>query len=185
MMIRKIVTGCLVLSFSGIAAAQGLFNFDEIPGVDQEPAVAVDINEAMMNIIRGVAQAADPASADVLTGLRSMHLRVYHNGDNSRRFSDFIDDVTVELETAGWARVVYAQDEGSKVRIHMRLTGEEISGMTVMVADGAEAIFINIDGTVSAADLGRVMAALPVGDVLESLSIPRPAGPAPADELPN
>jgi hypothetical protein len=170
-----------VFAFSGIAAAQGLFDFDNIPGVDEEPAVAVDINPQMMNFFRGMAVAADPEAADILTGLRSMRVRVYNNGDNTRQFSNFMDDVTEELEGAGWMPVVSAQDEGSKVRIHMQMTGEEVSGMTVMVADGGEAIFINIDGTVSAEDLGRVMAMMPnVDDVLGSLPMPPPM-PAPVE----
>ena len=179
MLIRKIVTGCVLVSFGGVAAAQGLFDFDNIPGVDEEPAVSVDINPQMMNFFRGIAVAADPAAADVLTGLRSMRVRVYNNSNNTRQFSNFMDDVTEELEDAGWMPVVAAQDEGSKVRIHMQMTGDEVSGMTVMVADGGEAIFINIDGTVSAEDLGRVMAMMPVQDVLGSFPI-SPARAAPA-----
>jgi hypothetical protein len=71
--------------------------------------------------------------------------------------------------------VVSAQDEGSKVRIHTQMTDQEISGMTVMVTDGSEAIFINIDGSISAEDLGRVMALLQVDDVLGSLTgLPAP-----------
>ena len=175
MMIRKIVAGCVVLTFGGVAAAQGTFDFDNIPGVDQEPAVAVDINPQMMQFIRGMASAADPAAADMLTGLRSMRVRVYSNGDNARQFSNFMDDVTSELEGSGWMPVVSAQDEGSKVRIHMQMTGEEVSGMTVMVSDGGEAVFINIDGTVSAEDLGRVMAMMPIEDVLGSFPLPPPA----------
>lgn len=185
MMIRKIVTVCVVFTFGGVAAAQGVFDFDNIPGVDAEPAVAVDINPAMMQFFRGVAAATDPAAADILTGLRSMRVRVYSNGDNARQFSNFMDDVTEELEESGWMPVVAAQDEGSKVRIHMQMTGEEVSGMTVMVSDGGEAVFINIDGTVSAEDLGRVMAMMPIEDVLGSLPIAPPAPTAAASPAPD
>ena len=186
MVIRKIVTGCVVFAFGGVAAAQGVFDFDNIPGVDQEPVVAVDINPAMMEFFRGVAVATDPAAADILTGLRSMRVRIYSSGDNAPQFGNYMDDVAAELEGAGWMPVVVAEDEGSKVRIHMQMTGGEVSCMTVMMSDGGEAVFINIDGTVSAEDLGRAMALLPVmpiGDVLGSLPIapPAPASPAPED----
>ncbi len=186
MVIRKIVTGCVVFACGGVAAAQGVFDFDNIPGVDQEPAVAIDINPAMMEFFRGVAVATDPAAADILTGLRSMRVRVFSNSDNAPQFASFMDDVAAELEGSGWMPVVVAQDEGSKVRIHMQMTGGEVSGMTVMVFDGGEAVFINIDGTVSAEDLGRAMALLPVmpiEDVIGSLPIAptAPASPAPED----
>ena len=96
MVIRKIVTGCVVFGCGGVAAAQGVFDFDNIPGVDQEPAVVVDINPAMMEFFRGVAVATDPAAADILTGLRSMRVRVYSNGDNAPQFGSFMDADAVD-----------------------------------------------------------------------------------------
>jgi len=175
MLIRKIVLSGVVVAISGSAAAQGAFDFDDIPGVNQEPAVAVDINPTMMRFLETVVRGADPEGAAMLTGLRSISLRVYHDEDNTRQFNNFIDDVTDELQGSGWLAVVSAQDEGSKVRIHTQMTDQEISGMTVMVTDGSEAIFINIDGSISAEDLGRVMAMMPVNDVLGSLTgLPAP-----------
>lgn len=170
MLIRKIVVGSVMVVISGTVAAQGAFDFDDIPGVNSEPAVAVDINPTMMRFLETVVRGADPEGAAMLTGLRSIRLRVYHDNDNTRQFNNFIDDVTDELQSSGWLPVVAAQDEGSKVRIHTQMTDQEISGMTVMVTDGSEAIFINIDGSISAEDLGRVMAMMPVNDVLGSIT---------------
>ena len=171
MMIRKIAIGCVVVVFSGAATAQGSFDFDDIPGVNEEPAVSIDLNEQMMAFFAAAAGFADPEGANMLRGLRSISLRVYHDGDNTRQFNNFMDDVTEELQDSGWLPVVSAEDEGSKVRIHTQFTDQEISGMTVMVTDGSEAIFINIDGSISAEDLGRVMAMMPpVDDVLGSLT---------------
>jgi hypothetical protein len=175
MLIRKIVLGGVLAVASGAATAQGAFDFDDIPGVNQEPMVAIDINPTMMRFVEAMLRSADPDGAAMLTGLRSVRLRVYHDNDNTRQFNNFIDDVTKELQGSGWMAVVSAQDEGSKVRIHTQMTDQEISGMTVMVTDGSEAIFINIDGSISAEDLGRVMALLQVDDVLGSLTgLPAP-----------
>jgi len=181
MWIRKIVSGTVVVLISGTAAAQGAFDFDDIPGVDQEPAVSLDVNSVVLGFIREAARQADPATADLLDGLRSIRLRVYHDGENASLFNSFIDNVAEELEDSGWLPVMEAQDEGSKVSMHMQMTEQEVSGMTVMASDGSEAIFINIDGTVSAADLGRVLAALPVEDALGAFGLPSIV-PAPAPQ---
>ena len=183
MLIRKIVTGTVVVLISGTAVGQGAFDFDDIPGVDQEPAVSLDVNSVILGFIREAAREADPATADLLDGLRNIRLRVYHDEENTREFNRFIDNVAEELEDSGWLPVMAAQDDGSKVRMHMQMTEQEVSGMTVMATDGSEAIFINIDGTVSAADLGRVLAVLPVEDVLGSLGLPS-LTPAPAPDPP-
>jgi len=184
MKIRKIVAACFCIALTGAAAAQSIFNFDDIPGVSQEPAVSVDINPVMIGFVREMWRESDPAGADLLNGLRGISLRVYHDVDSTRQFNRFIDNVAEELEGSGWLPVVTAQDEGSKVRMHMQMTNQEVSGMTVMVADGAEAIFITIDGTVSAQDLGRVLAMLPM-DQLGAMGLPGlmapPARTPPAD----
>ena len=174
MLIRKIAAGYLVLVVSGTAVAQGSFDFDDIPGVSQEPAVVVDINPIMMEFFRGAYAGIDPEGVDILRGLRSIKMRVYREVDNARQFNSFIDDVSDELGQDGWMPVVSTQDEQSKVRIYMQMTGQEISGMTVMLTGGTEAIFINIDGSISAADLGAVLAKLPVEDVLAAFPLQAP-----------
>jgi len=192
-MIRKIICGCTLLTVGSVAVAQGAFDFDEIPGIDQAPVIRIDINPVMMRFIETTIRGSDPAGADMLKGLRSVKLRVYHTGtegnerqlaENTRRINGFIDNVTEELEDSGWQPVVAAQDEGSKVSMFMQMTEEAISGLTVMASDGTEAIFMNIDGTISADDLGRVMSMLPVKDVLGSFPMPPVPGspPRPASD---
>lgn len=182
-MIRKIVCGCTVFVVSGAAVAQGAFNFDDIPGVDQEPAFVVDINPVLIGLIRGAMcnnpDITDPGTCQMLGGLRSIKLRVYHNGDNLRQFNSFIDDVTEELQDTGWHPVVSSQGEDGRVRWYMQMSDEEISGMTIMVADGTEAFFMNIDGSITAEDLGRVMALPPVRDALASFTMPSAPLPTP------
>lgn len=185
-MIRKISIGCFCLVATAIAHAQGSFDFDDLSGLDGEPVMSIDINPIMIAFFRAVLQEADPATADVLNGLRGLSLRVYHGGDNQRTINNFIEDATGELEDSGWQRMMFVDDENSKVRIHTRMTAEEVSGLTLMVYDGAEAFFLNIDGSVSAADLGKVMAALNVHAPdglggLTGLPFPMPSSPAPTN----
>lgn len=159
-MIRKISLGFVCLVATAMANAQGTFNFDDLAGLDGEPVMTIDINPVMLAFVRTMLHQADPATADVLNGLRSLSLRVYRNGGSRRSYDSFIEDATEELEDSGWQRMMFVDDEESKVRIHMRMTAEEVSGMTLMVYDGTEAFFLSVDGSVSAADIGKVMAAL-------------------------
>ena len=150
MAIRMIAAGLAGLATCTAAVAQNGFNFDDIPGIEQAPSIAVDVNPVMMGFFRSAAQAADPDAADVFAGLRSIKLRVYHADEDSREFSTFIQNVAGRLEGQGWQRLASVQDEGSNVQFHMQMTEELVTGMTIMVLDGQEAIFINIDGSISA-----------------------------------
>lgn len=182
MWIRKIVAGCVLLSLNAVSNAQGYFDFGEIPGVGDQPAVDININSVMIGFIMAAAREADPDAADLLSGLQGIRVRVFNDVRNARQIDDFIDDVTETLESAGWQRVVFVQDEGSKARIHMRMTDDAVSGMTVMVFDGSDVVLINVAGSISAADLGRIMAVLPVDDVLGAVTLPPPPSPRVSDD---
>jgi hypothetical protein len=179
MMIRKIAAGCCIWAVSLTVSAQGAFNFDEISGFNEEPIVVININSLAIGLARTLLGQADPATADLLEGLRGIQLRVYHAENNSRQINSFIADATEELEDAGWQSILAVRNEEANVRIHMQMTESHVSGLTLMAFDGAEAVFLNIDGTVSAADLGRVMAAFNQGDVFSGMPLPA-MPPAPA-----
>ena len=185
MWIRTIIIGSMGLAASQVTFAQGAFNFDEIPGVNEEPIVAVDLNSVAIGFVRAALAGVDPATADIMSGLRGIKLRVYHGESNSRQFNSFIESVGQQLEASGWQRMMSVQDQGSNVQVHMRMTEQEVSGLTVMLFDDGEAMFMNIDGTVSAEDLGNVISAFSRMGMMPTLPMPgmppRPTGnPGPA-----
>jgi Domain of unknown function (DUF4252) len=182
MRIRKIAAGFVGLATCTTALAQGSFNFDDIPGIDQQPIVVVDINPMMIGFLRNMAEAADPDpdAPSIFAGLRGIKLRVYNATESNSEFSSFIQRAAGLLDAEGWQQVASVQDEGSSVRLYVKLTEEDFSGLTAMVMDGTEAIFINIDGSINAAELGRIMQQYGLEDVLGAMApLPLPTGPQP------
>lgn len=192
MWIRKIRTGACLSVISAAAIAQGSFDFDDIPGVDVAPTLAVNMGPVQIGLVRGILAGADPALAtnDILNGLRSIQLRVYHDTSNARQFTNFIAKVTEELEDEGWEAIMAARDTDKTASIHMQMTAEQVTGMTVMLFDGQEAVFINIDGTISAEDLGRLLAYTGLHEVMgqmppvPNLGMPPGRNPQPAPDSP-
>jgi len=168
-MIRKIIAGSCLLVVGASASAQGAFNFDNISGFNDEPIVQINVTGIALTFARNLIAQSDPDTAKLLEGLRGIKLRVYHAEDNMRQVNSFIANATEELEDAGWQSVLSVQNETANVRIHMQMTETDVTGLTLMLFDGAEAVFLNIDGSVSAADLGAVMAAFTQGDYLSAL----------------
>lgn len=68
--------------------------------------------------------------------------------------------------------------------MHARVEGEQMVGMTFMILDSSDAVFIKIDGQIDPVQLGRVAAAMGLGDVLGGIFAGAPAGPQPAREAP-
>jgi hypothetical protein len=189
MKIRKIVSGFVVVFVTASADAQGFVDFSEIPGLDAEPMLEVNVTPLAIAVVRGGIQAGLNASAnpdpqmvellDLLNKLRGIQLRTYRASDNSRQINRFIDDISEELEDERWERVMSVQDEGSKVRVLMRMSEEEVSGVTVMAIDGDEAFFINVDATISVEDLGKILAHFNMSQFLAPMGgMPFPLPPA-------
>jgi len=183
-MIREIVAGCSLCLVGTAASAQGAFDFDAIAGLSDEPLIEINVDATAMAWARNFLRAADPQSAEVLEGLRGMKLRVYHAASNARQFNSFMEKVDDELLDDGWRSVMSMQNADSSVRLHMRMTETDVEVLTLMFFDGMEAVFLSIDGSVSASDLGTVMAAFNQGSLLNGLVLPGVPAPAPGPTPP-
>ncbi|HEX6995209.1 MAG TPA: DUF4252 domain-containing protein [Gammaproteobacteria bacterium] len=170
---------------------QSPFRFDSIPGIAAEPHVQIDLGPALLGFAAEAARQSDPSAADMIAGLRGVSVRVYEELADAAAVQSFVDQTSQSLEQSGWERVVFVQDGTDKVRVHARVENEQIVGMTVMVLDPSEAVFINIDGQIDPAQLGRVAAGMGFGDVLgaimgaaQAAPLPAPQSQAPANPAP-
>ncbi len=184
--------GAALLASSGVAEAQGYFPFGEIPGLDLKPSVQIDLNPAMLGLVRGAAQGTNPEAANALAGISNVRVYVYENvGDKLSDVRKFIDDTTGKLERDGWHAAVRVNEDDEQVRIFIKTDGTDstskISGITIMVTDGSddsgsdEAVFINIAGEIEAAQLGQIAGALGMQNALSPLGNLGAAGGQTAD----
>jgi hypothetical protein len=161
------------------ASAQGDFLFDEIPDLDAEPTVEIDLNPALMGFFAEAAKGVEGGAAAALEGITNVRVRVYEGiGNEIEDLVKFVDDTTRRLERDGWHSVVRVNEDSERVRIYMKPgTGGMISGLTVMVTDGGagdEAVFINIAGSIEPSRLGRIASAVGVDGMFDM--IPAVAG---------
>ena len=164
----KWVVGGL-LAFSSGAHAQGYFPFDEIPGLDSEPTVQIDLDPQLMNMFGAAAKGADQEAASALEGITNVRVRVYEGisaGGGEAELLKFVDDTSRTLEGDGWKSVVRVNEDGERVRIFVKpaaggANAGSFEGLTLMVVDtggGDEAVFINVAGAIRPEQLGRIAA---------------------------
>lgn len=165
------IIGAAALLFATAGFAQGRIDFNNIPGIDSQPTVQIDLNEATLGFIIATTRQADPSAAEAMSGIKNVRLRVFEEVDNPRRFLEFIDDTSGALERDGWQRIVFVEDGDSKVRVYMQFEGEAASGITVMVTDGGdESVLINIDGLIDPQALGQIMRNVGAGDFMSGIA---------------
>lgn len=146
------------------ASAQGDFLFDRIPGLNKEPTVQIDLNEAMIKLFAGAASGEDAQAAAALDGITNLRVRVYE--DITTEISDvmkFVNDTTARLEGDGWNSIVRVNDGDEQVRVYVKPgANSTLAGLTVMVTDGGgdggggEAVFINLSGVIQPEALGQL-----------------------------
>ena len=155
-----------LLAFGSSAHAQGYFPFDEIPGLDSEPTVQIDLDPQLMNMFGNAAKGAQGEMASALAGITNVRVRVYEGitDGGEAELLKFVEDTSRTLERSGWKSVVRVTEDGERVRIFVKLAAGgandgTFEGLTVMVVDTGgsdEAVFINVAGEIRPEQLGRV-----------------------------
>lgn len=145
----------------------GYVDFDEISQWFDAPAnIEVNLRGALLNLIANSAGETDSEFASLVGNLKAIQVRGFpmagtNQDDILRRF----DDLSERLEDQGWERVVYIRDDGDSVNIYMKPEGDNIAGLTVMVADPSdqETIFVNIVGSIRPDEIGKIGRGLDIG----------------------
>jgi hypothetical protein len=164
-----LLCGSLLAVASG-AHAQGYFSFGDIPGLDVQPSVEIDLNPAMLSFLGEAAKGGEGEAAAALEGITNVRVYVYEGiSDDVQDVLKFVDDTSQSLERDGWHNAVRVREDGEQVRVFIKpaaaggANAGTIEGLTMMVTDTGgsdEAVFINIAGIIQPAQLGRIAAAI-------------------------
>jgi hypothetical protein len=169
--VTAIALNLALLWGSAHAQGSGYFDFSEVPGLGERPQVQIDLNSAMLGFLGAATGTTDPDVADAFAGIQNVRVLVYEMLEDPAAVLAFVEDSSGRLESSGWQRIVYVEDDGEKVRIYAKLEGQRMVGMTVMVVgegdagsgEAGEAVFINIAGDIDPAKLGRIAGTMGVG----------------------
>lgn len=176
---RAVLFGGLMLATAS-ASAQGVFSFEGIP-LKGEPSVEVNMDESMLKLFSGAAQAGTAAPTG-LEGLTSVRVLVYEDiAEDMQGVLRFVESTGTKLEGDGWSAVVRVREEGEQVRVYMKPgTDGTLSGITVMITEvggddgdndggGGEAVFVNVAGKIQPSQLGQLASGIGVNGVLNGL----------------
>jgi hypothetical protein len=170
MMRTVVLAGWLICGVCATARAQGYFDFDSIPGVPDEPTVQVDLNQAIIGFALGAARVSEPEAAEMLEGIEGIRVRVYESLVDVGAVESFLNEASQRLERDGWQRIVFVQEDDDRVRVYARMDGQIMNGMTIMVLDSSEAVFVNIAGRIEPEMLGHIAGGMGFGDILADIT---------------
>ncbi len=169
-MLNKLIIGifCTLLSLPAIAQEDelkdlpGYVDFGDLSSLYGEPKIIINLGGTMLNFVRMMSSAESPETADLISKLKGIRVMIYETDENTDAAKRQFAEVKSTLKSSGWEPIVQVNDDDEQVMIYMKMKGENMEGITVMVVDEDEAVFINVIGQLNPAELGKVMKALDV-----------------------
>jgi hypothetical protein len=169
-LMNKLITGifCTLLSLPAIAQEDelkdlpGYVDFGDLSATYGEPKITINLGGTMLKFVGMMSSAESPETSELISKLKGIRVQMYAIDENADAAKNQFSKVKGDLKSSGWEPVVQINEDDEQVLIYMKMDGENMDGLTVMVVDDEEAVFVNIIGQLNPAELGKVMESLDV-----------------------
>ncbi len=163
--INKIVIGffCTLLALPAIAQEDelkdlpGYVNFGDLSATYGEPKITINLGGTMLNFVGMMSKSESPETSEMISKLKGIRVQIYSLDENIEAAQSQFRQVKGDLKSSGWEPIVQVNEDDEQVLVYMKAEGGNMEGMTVMVVDNEEAVFVNIIGQLNPEELGRVM----------------------------
>lgn len=154
---------CMLLALPVIAQEDelkdlpGYVNFGDLSVTYGEPKITINLGGTMLNFVGMMSKSESPETSQLISKLKGIRVQIYSTDDNADAAKDQFKKVKSAIKSSGWEPIVQVNEEDEQVLVYMKMEGDNMEGMTVMVVDDEEAVFVNIIGQLNPTELGRVM----------------------------
>ncbi|NNK31504.1 MAG: DUF4252 domain-containing protein [Xanthomonadales bacterium] len=155
----------LALAGCGLTAprsSDGFADLDSLGISDTDRVLSISVGPALLRFAARHVE-DKPETQALLRSLDGVRVRIYEIDGDAGRVAARMEGMSARLKDDGWEPVMTLRDEREQVHMLLRMTGERISGMTVLVSDGeSEAVIVNLMGDIQPEQFSDVMVALDV-----------------------
>lgn len=169
---RAVVTAtALVLAVSacGLTAPRsndGFANLDSPGMAETDRTMSLSLGPTVLHFAARFLD-DDPETQALLRSLDGVRLRIYEiHGDHAIVKHNF-EHMGRKLGDDGWSPVMLVREEGELVQMYAKETDTGLRGLTIVSADQAEVVVVNIMGDIDPGHYGDVMVALNVENAPE------------------
>lgn len=163
--INKILVACLTALVAlpvmaqedALKAFPGYVDFGELSSVFGEPTVQISVGESLLGLVSSLSASEDPEAAELFRRLNGVRVNVFETEGMADGAVALVKDVSSTLNSRGWESVVTVNSDEEQVRIFMMINNDQVEGITVMAVEETEAVFVNVIGSISPEELGKVM----------------------------
>ena len=164
-MVTKILTGlfCTLLALPAMAQEDelkdlpGYVDFGDLSATYGEPKITINLGGTMLGFVGMMSSAESPETSELISKLKGIRVQIYSMDEDASAAKNQFGQTRKGLKSSGWEPVVQINEDDEQVLVYMKMEGGNMEGMTVMVVDDEEAVFVNIIGQLNPAELGKVM----------------------------
>jgi len=165
LMMSRFLTGlfCMLITLPVIAQEDelkdlpGYVDFGDLSLTYGEPKITINLGGTMLNFVGMMSSAESPETSELISKLKGIRVQIYNTDKNVDAARSQFSKTKSNLKSSGWEPIVQINEDDEQVLVYMKMDGGNMEGMTVMVVDEEEAVFVNIIGQLNPAELGRVM----------------------------
>ena len=135
----------------------GYVDFGDLSATYGEPKITINLGGTMLNFVGIMSSAESPETSDLISKLKGIRVQIFTMDENADAAIDQFAKTKSGLKSSGWEPIVQVNEDDEQVLVYMKMDSGKMEGMTVMVVDNEEAVFVNIIGQLNPAELGKVM----------------------------
>jgi len=135
----------------------GYVDFGDLSLTYGEPKITINLGGTMLNFVGMMSSSESPETSEMISKLKGIRVQIYAIEDNADAAFDQFSDTKSSLKSSGWEPIVQVNEDDEQVLVYMKAIDGHMEGMTVMVVDEEEAVFVNVIGQLNPAELAQVM----------------------------
>lgn len=159
----------ILLAGCGLTAprsSDGFADLDSLGIADTDRVMSLSLGPTVLRFAASHIDDDEPEVRDLLRSLDGVRIRVYEVDGDATRVAGRMERMSTKLRADGWEPVMLVRQEDETAFMLLRMDGQKILGMTVMVMDKeSEAVIVNLMGDIRPGMFGDVMVALDVDGV--------------------
>jgi Domain of unknown function (DUF4252) len=130
--------------------------FENLNGLEAraQDVVEVNIDGKMLDLAKRVMVKVNDADAkkigQAISGLKGIYVRVYNFANENEYNVGDVEQIRAQLNAPGWERLanVRSKKNNQKVDIYTMFTGDQMSGVAVVVSDTKSIAVVNVIGPI-------------------------------------
>ncbi len=164
-LMNKFITGlfCTLLALPAMAQEDelkdlpGYVDFGDLSATYGDPKITINLGGTMLNFVSMMSSAESPETSELISKLKGIRVQIYSMDEDAGAAKKQFGSTKSNLKSSGWEPIVQINEDDEQVLVYMKMEDGNMEGMTVMVVDEEEAVFVNIIGQLNPAELGKVM----------------------------